>query len=538
MKKPLDALELGVATRRHWLRAQSRWLFTLTLLFCGSPIDPSGLRAQDVNSDRYFGIHAIDEETGRGIPLVEFETVHHLLFVTDSNGWSALDDPGLMQQKVFFHVRSHGYECARDRFGYAGVVLTPQRGKRTEVRLRRINVAQRLYRITGEGIYRDSVLLGEKCPIAKPWGAGKVLGQDSVQTAIYQDQIYWFWGDTNRMRYPLGHFRTAGAVSQLPGHGGLDPARGVDLQYFVGADGFSRPMARLGVAKGLIWIDAVCMLPDKSGVERLVCHYSHMKSLGESYGHGVAVYNTATNRFDKLADLDESRRWAFPGGAHPIHHRDKQTDYLYLGQVFPTVRMPATLAAFGDTKSAEAWTCLRPGSTIRNPVFVRSADGKLQYAWRKDTPPVDIAHQWQWIRSGKIQRAEAHYVPLDCDTNKPVRLHRGSVAWNPYRKKWIMIAGQQGGTSQLGEIWYAESARLTGPWKHARKIVTHDKYSFYNPVHHSFLDQQGGRIIYFEGTYTTTFSGNTTPTPRYDYNQIMYQLDLDDPRLKALASKE
>ncbi len=38
-------------------------------------------------------------------------------------------------------------------------------------------------------------------------------------------------------------------------------------------------------------------------------------------------------------------------------------------------------------------------------------------------------------------------------------------------------------------------------------------------------------MIFFEGTYTTTFSGNPDPTPRYDYNQIMYQLDLSDRRL-------
>ncbi len=45
------------------------------------------------------------------------------------------------------------------------------------------------------------------------------------------------------------------------------------------------------------------------------------------------------------------------------------------------------------------------------------------------------------------------------------------------------------------------------------------------------FDQDDGRIIYFEGTYATTFSGNPDPTPRYDYNQMMYQLDLSDPRL-------
>jgi hypothetical protein len=45
------------------------------------------------------------------------------------------------------------------------------------------------------------------------------------------------------------------------------------------------------------------------------------------------------------------------------------------------------------------------------------------------------------------------------------------------------------------------------------------------------FDKEGDRIIFFEGTYTHTFSGNPDQTPRYDYNQIMYQLDLSDPRL-------
>ena len=50
-------------------------------------------------------------------------------------------------------------------------------------------------------------------------------------------------------------------------------------------------------------------------------------------------------------------------------------------------------------------------------------------------------------------------------------------------------------------------------------------------MHHSFFDQEHGRIIYFEGTYTHAFSGNPETTARYDYNQIMYRLDLSDERL-------
>jgi hypothetical protein len=64
------------------------------------------------------------------------------------------------------------------------------------------------------------------------------------------------------------------------------------------------------------------------------------------------------------------------------------------------------------------------------------------------------------------------------------------------------------------------------------KVASHTKYSFYNPKQHPMFDQDGGRLIYFEGTYTHTFSsGPETATPRYDYNQLMYRLDLSDPRL-------
>jgi hypothetical protein len=122
---------------------------------------------------------------------------------------------------------------------------------------------------------------------------------------------------------------------------------------------------------------------------------------------------------------------------------------------------------------------------------------------------------------------------VDAETGRQVTPHAGSVAYNAFRKRWIMIFHEHGGgPSFLGEVWYAESDAQEGPWERARKIVTHDRYSFYNVLHHPEFDQEGGRLIYFEGTYTAMFSGNTDPTPRYEYNQMMYRLDLSDPRLK------
>lgn len=135
------------------------------------------------------------------------------------------------------------------------------------------------------------------------------------------------------------------------------------------------------------------------------------------------------------------------------------------------------------------------------------------------------------MRSGKLPADHAVLTLRDADSGKAVTAHAGSVNYNPFRGRFVMIAEESGGSSYLGEIWYAEADTPVGPWVYARKIVTHDKYSFYNPRHHPMFDADGGKHIFFEGTYSTFFSGNDAPTPRYDYNQVMYSLDLADERV-------
>jgi hypothetical protein len=88
-----------------------------------------------------------------------------------------------------------------------------------------------------------------------------------------------------------------------------------------------------------------------------------------------------------------------------------------------------------------------------------------------------------------------------------------------------------GKSSLLGEVWYAEADAPTGPWGPAVKVLSHDNYSFYNPrLHQEFTDPESP-ILLFEGTYTALWANKPQRTPRYDYNQILYRLDLDDPAL-------
>jgi hypothetical protein len=122
--------------------------------------------------------------------MVDLKTVLKSRYVTDSAGWVAFFEPGLMNREVFFEVSSHGYTYPKDGFGSRGKVLLTEPGKTVTIEVTRENVAQRLYRITGQGIYRDSWLLGKNSPIESPLLNGDVVGQDTVQTALYKNQIY------------------------------------------------------------------------------------------------------------------------------------------------------------------------------------------------------------------------------------------------------------------------------------------------------------------------------------------------------------
>ncbi|QDV40751.1 hypothetical protein Enr13x_05870 [Stieleria neptunia] len=471
----------------------------------------------------YFAIKVVDQQTGRGVPMVELKTVNHVRYYTDSAGVVAFDEPGLMNQTVYFHVWSHGYEFPEDGFGYRGTRLDVRPGGMATLKIKRLNIARRLYRITGAGIYRDSVLVGHPTPIKQPVLNGQVFGSDSVVNAVYKGKLHWFWGDTHRPSYPLGNFDVPGAVSQLPRDGGLDPEIGVDLEYFVDRNGFAKPMAKLAGA-GPTWINGLVTLDGGTDRARMFAAYVKIKPPLTVYERGLAEFNDQTHRFEKLESIAIDAP-LFPGG-HPITHQDEGIQYVYFGDPFPLVRVPATAEALRDLSRYEAYTCLKQGSRA-DSIAVERRNGAPVFSWKSDTIPFTPMLQDRLIREGHLDTADGLFRLVD-ETGKPVTMHRGSVAWNEHRGRWVMIGVQHAGTSMLGEVWYADSVELTGPWINARKIVSHEQYSFYNPKQHPMFAKHDGRVIFFEGTYTATFSGNDAPTPRYDYNQMMYKLDLAD----------
>jgi hypothetical protein len=479
------------------------------------------------NTD-YFRIEVIDKDTGRGVPLVELRTTNNIRCFTDSNGLVAFHEPGLMNQRVFFHVSSHGYRFPKDGFGFSGARLDVTPGGRATLKLKRINIAERLYRMTGGGIYRDSYLLGAPAPIKQPLLNGRVFGCDSVQVALYRDKIYWFWGDTSRPAYPLGNFFMTGATSLLPARGGLDPSTGVDLDIFVNHEGFARKMAPMPDPKPC-WCDAFVTLKDDSGRERLFAAYARVRADMSAYERGLVEFDDDSQQFVKILEFDPDAP-VIPGG-HPFRHTVNGVEYLYFDIALPLVRVRADIDSLRDLSSYEAFTPLAEGSRQGDLELDRDAEGRVRFGWKRRVAAVRPKDREILLKSGALEPDEALIHLRDVDTGDPVIPHNGSVYWNDYRRRWVMIRCQSWGTSMLGETWYAEADTPLGPWVYARKIITHDRYSFYNPKHHPMFDQQGGRIIYFEGTYANTFSGNPDQTPRYDYNQIMYRLDLSDERL-------
>jgi hypothetical protein len=408
-----------------------------------------------------FAIHVVDSITGRGVPLVELRTASQRAWYTDSNGVAAISDSWCMGREVFFQIHSHGYT-----FEETGIVDGPgkkllvESGGRVVLRIRRDNLAERMYRITGAGIYADSVELGLPVSIREPLLNAKVTGQDTAVSIPYRGRIYWFWGDTHG---PANwNFNVAGATSAMQ----TDPERGIDLDYFKDANGFAKTMLPID-RPGPVWIEGLMTVRDATGRDRLVATYTRVKDLSTMAERGVAAFDDTANEFRVLAQFEGKRGHR---SSHPVRIVENGKAWWYL---YPTYRVADDWNAIQREDSYEAWVC--EGSTCN---------------WK----------------------AGARFVPAG---------DVGSIAWNAYRKKWVSISGAG------GDVYYAEAERPVGPWTCRTKVVTHDHYNFYNPVHHGFFDRDGGRIIYFEGTYTKAFVNGGIPTPLYDYNQILCKLSLD-----------
>lgn len=472
-------------------------------------------------ADRPFVIQVVDTQTGRGVPLVELRTLNKQVWYTDSAGIAAISDSWLMGQDLHLEVRSHGYAFDERVFDQAARIVHLAPGARVQLRIRRENIAERLYRITGAGIYADSVAAGLPVPIKRPLLNGKVTGQDTNIAIPYNGRIYWFWGDT--FGPANAGFKVSGATSALPGKGGLDPDLGIDLAYFVDQSGFSKQMLPID-RPGTVWLEGLMVVRDPSGHERLVATYTRQRGLGAAEERGIAVFDDAASVFRVLARLPSTRGHR---SSHPVRVTDGGRAYWYL---YPNYRVPDDWNAIQDARAYEAYRCEAVAGARAAPPAAGQAQNSIQCTWKPGGEFLDSPDERRLIEKGQLPAEAALFPFVDVDTGRPGNFAMGSIAWNEYRKKWIMLAGA------WGDVYYSEAGAPQGPWLCARRIVRHERYNFYNVVHHPFFDKDNGRVIYFEGTYTTAFISGAQPTPLYDYNQIMYKLSLDDSRLRLPAA--
>jgi hypothetical protein len=433
-------------------------------------------------------IEVVDKQNGWPVPLVQLRTTHSATFVTDNAGVIAIDAPELLGREVWFDVIGHGYEVKKDGFGMSGVRLKPESGATLRVEVNRVNIAKRLGRSTGAGIFAESQTFNRELD----WRESGVFGSDSVQNAVHRGKMFWAWGDTTLPHYPLGIFDMSSATTAIQPLRSFEPPLRLKLDYSRAKDGRPRGVAKMPGA-GPTWLSAYVSLPDKGGTSHLCATYIKVRNYLEAYESGLCVWNDRTEEFEQLRVL-----WTKSGKApkqppapdgHPAFWKDAQgRDWVLFGNPLPFLRCPATFEAWQDSSK---WEVLELQKT-----FESAKDGQS------------------------------------------VKPHTGHIAWNGFRKRWVTVFMENGGKpSRLGELWYAEADAPTGPWGRAVKILTHDNYTFYNPRLHPEFTAADSPVLIFEGTYTAEFADRPVPTARYNYNQILYRLDLDDAALAPAAAK-
>jgi hypothetical protein len=427
-------------------------------------------------------IEIVEQGSGWPVPGVELRTVHGVRFVSDNAGVIAFDLPELLGQETWFTVSGHGYGVKADGFGYKGVRLRPASGQKLTVTVERRILAQRLGRLTGAGLFAESQKVGEHLA----WREGPVQGCDSIVNARFEGKQFWFWGDTNLAKYPLGIFNVSAATTT----DFVPPARPplqVRFDYFQNAQGAARGVADVP-GDGPTWIWGAATLKDAQGREHLVASAVKVRGNMEAYRWDLVEWDRSAQKFLPVLTFwtkspEHPKAPKVPDG-HALKWRDDQgKEWLLYCNPFPTLRCPATYEAWKDPST---WENLTPDRTILTPA------------------------------------------------GKKVEAHGGDLAWHPWSQRWLLLFTQKGGDSSfLGEIWLASAPSPTGPWTGARKVASHDNYTFYNPVLHPEAFRADSPVIHFEGTYVTTFTNNQQPTPRWDYNQVLYQVDLSQPAFQA-----
>ena len=468
-----------------------------------------------------FVLQFVDAATGRPVPLVEVEAFNGLRLVSDNLGHIAITEPDLLCSRLRLVIRGNGYRYPQfDLLGERAVSLQYEPGICQQIKLERTAAAERLYRITGAGRYRDSMLAGVHDKTIDNRLIGNVIGLDSAIPVRWHRRLFCFWGDTlctDRL-----NLSGSGAIIEP----GRSPEVPPEIQYFLDKEGYSSPIFDTG-SPGFVWIEAVLPLNYGRHGEVLAARYVKHKTLEEAVETGFAIFRLSQGKFTILRRFKSGRQHK-SAHAVPIVQSEKPR-----WAIQPWEITEPELKSFMNPDSYLNYSCLEKADKKaelqiegRQYRVRRDRSGRPLFSWVQGGVPCHPSQQKILRQAGLLKRDESWLQLTEVGSGKTSPDFSGSISWNNFRKRWVMIS--QGHT---GEIWYAESDTFAGPWLYARRVVEHDTYNFYNPVHHRWFDRNGGQTIYFEGTYTSFFTRDGYKTPRADYNQVMYRLDLSHPHL-------
>ncbi len=472
----------------------ARWMLVpvVVALLGGSAFLASMASGEEPTTN--FKITVVDDDSGQPVPMVELTTLHHVRFVTDNAGLICFDLPELMGRETWFTVQGHGYSVPKDGFGYRGVRLVPQRGGEATLRLQRDIKSERVGRLTGTGLFAESQRFG----LHTDWNDQGILGCDSVQSVEHQGKIHWLWGDTTLAHYPLGRFHMIGATTHLDASSLRTLPLMPRYDYVVDSIGIPRNVAEMP-GEGPTWLTGLVSLPDDAGVQHLGATFLKIRPPLEPCRIGLCEWEPTTQVFqprkviwEKESSSLKAAELSYPHG-HPVRTEDKDGNEVLL---------------FGD-----------PFATL-----------KCEARWESCLDP----NQWHAIEPQKNVQVQEDVVVRNKE--HAIEPHRGAIAYSPYLSRWVTVFNEWNGKtddgepSLLGEVWFATAESPLGPWGRAVKIATHHRHSFYNPQIHRSSAGHDSRWLFYEGTFTVSFTDNDAAVPRYEYNQVLYKLDLEQFR--------
>ncbi len=492
-------------------------------------------------------VKVLDDVSGVPLPgAVLTRLDKRSVYVSDNKGMVALHEQDRQNLVTQFKVEAPGYQSIASQ----GINLTPGASEQAiELVPQAEQVAQRLYRMTGVGLERETHLLGTAAPSPTDTKLinADVLGQDGPMATLYTkagstEKVFWTFGDTRHPNHDNDNLAGSGATSdKIP----TDLNTSLPLTYYKTdtVPGFARERSVVAKADFSPTINAARWPFGLSTIDnRLYTWVTIVNTSGTPwtfYPIAVGVFDDATNRFTKLGEIPHESDATNPNfttpGEHSFKVKEGATEYLHSGgfmqrsngvkETLIRVRaaqdalIPSTTFPKGEY---EEYTPYKADGTVDRP------SGRPIYAWKKqiNDPVLNTG-----LNADERLVGQMRVLGGAGGSTGPILQHKSTRQFNTYRNRYVNVFNQWGSSSSM---YYSEADTPVGPWAWGRRIVNQAAntnppsrgFDLYNPHLLPFYGQ--GKTLYFAAVFAHAFANTWEPIPRYDYNVVMNRLKLTD----------